>query len=440
MSLVVAVVLAILQSQKVGVIQIYANVELKVGRVYKAKVGILNMVVCPVAFVLTLLFWQQLRALLRLRSRRVFMDKMCIHQTDKEKKAQGILSLGGFLDSSQRFVILWSPRYFSRLWCVFEVAMWSLLGRVSPGSVRFVPVGMAAGTVVGTLSVYVVFAIVYFAGNSKSGLLFAAMIVFPMPVYAMQRVARDLDLAHEQLSGFSVKKAECFCCSLPNHWHGPSGTEIPCDRKLVQQTLRRWFTDAGKDLDKFDDYVQTNLGLHVWEQTTASRSRYFQGLLVGTPLWWEAAGLVDLVASMETFDAVRYVVERVALIFGIIPCLMEILLLLARFSRRCSKRYAKSGGLLLEVATAVTYYMLAILACFGVQGVGYVGRTLRDPVPALAILAVGLVAAPLFFFGGCKRRPRHPGIRLTLPGQDAKCEEEAPQVRLTQAAALRAPT
>ena len=41
---------------------------------------------------------------------------------DPVKKKKGIQGLGCFLDRSKTLTILWSPRYFSRLWCGFELA------------------------------------------------------------------------------------------------------------------------------------------------------------------------------------------------------------------------------------------------------------------------------------------------------------------------------
>merc|ERR1719436_812263 len=73
------------------------------------------------------------------RPSKAFVDKACIPQSDEEQKRRGILALAGFLRSSDRLVTLWTPRYFTRLWCVFEVAVWFNIGR----ELKFVPVSSA---------------------------------------------------------------------------------------------------------------------------------------------------------------------------------------------------------------------------------------------------------------------------------------------------------
>eukprot|EP00913_Durusdinium_trenchii_P009575 g8995.t1 len=66
-------------------------------------------------------FWQRLRSLLG-RPLIVFLDRLCIAQHDPRLKEKGILGLSAFLDKSQSLTILWSKRYFTRLWCSYEVA------------------------------------------------------------------------------------------------------------------------------------------------------------------------------------------------------------------------------------------------------------------------------------------------------------------------------
>lgn len=57
----------------------------------------------------------------------VFLDKVCIHQTDTAKKQRGIDGLGGFLRSSREIMLLWDATYFTRLWCTFELAAFTYL-------------------------------------------------------------------------------------------------------------------------------------------------------------------------------------------------------------------------------------------------------------------------------------------------------------------------
>lgn len=75
-------------------------------------------------FTIVLQFYQRLRQLMCLGVKKVFLDKLCIDQGNPESKLWGISHLNVFLASSQRLVILWDRSYFTRAWCVFEVAMW----------------------------------------------------------------------------------------------------------------------------------------------------------------------------------------------------------------------------------------------------------------------------------------------------------------------------
>ncbi|KAF4683953.1 hypothetical protein FOZ60_008391 [Perkinsus olseni] len=52
----------------------------------------------------------------------VFLDKCCISQVDPVERMHGISRLSEYLRISDKFVILWSPNYFKRLWCVYELA------------------------------------------------------------------------------------------------------------------------------------------------------------------------------------------------------------------------------------------------------------------------------------------------------------------------------
>ena len=44
------------------------------------------------------------------------------------------------------------------------------------------------------------------------------------------------------ISPACLKDAQCFCCSN-RHRHPQTGERLPCDRKLVYNTLRQWYLD-----------------------------------------------------------------------------------------------------------------------------------------------------------------------------------------------------
>ena len=51
-----------------------------------------------------------------------FLDVACIPQADPASRARGITCLGAILDRSEKMVVLLDEEYFTRLWCVFELA------------------------------------------------------------------------------------------------------------------------------------------------------------------------------------------------------------------------------------------------------------------------------------------------------------------------------
>ncbi|KAJ1617592.1 hypothetical protein T492DRAFT_1098658 [Pavlovales sp. CCMP2436] len=95
------------------------------------------------AFVSVLIGWGRVMALVEamglIARTDCFVDKMCINQHDSDAKARGIDQIGRFLRNSEELLILWSPDYFMRLWCCFEVAVYLhflRLGDNEPGALQ----------------------------------------------------------------------------------------------------------------------------------------------------------------------------------------------------------------------------------------------------------------------------------------------------------------
>lgn len=83
-----------------------------------------------------------------LRHRTFFLDRCCIHQTDEGLKNKGIKNLRTFLAKSSKLMMLWDPKYFTRLWCVYELAAFIRLNGGSARNVKIRPLKLWLFTLV----------------------------------------------------------------------------------------------------------------------------------------------------------------------------------------------------------------------------------------------------------------------------------------------------
>lgn len=189
-----------------------------------------------------LLFWQRIKRSFNVWPTYAFMDRLCIHQTDSKLKQEGILALSAFLNMSKKLVILWSPRYFSRLWCAYELASWTVLNRKS-SDIEFFPISFVFALLaymvwfVCQLGSFVLAALIDPTSTFYRNLLTVVMSAIPLTVacHFATKSMLSLNQLPEQLASFSMSKAQCFCCSVN---HNFNGKQIDCDKELVSSTLR----------------------------------------------------------------------------------------------------------------------------------------------------------------------------------------------------------
>eukprot|EP00929_Paragymnodinium_shiwhaense_P039241 TRINITY_DN20633_c0_g2_i1.p1 TRINITY_DN20633_c0_g2~~TRINITY_DN20633_c0_g2_i1.p1 ORF type:complete len:590 (+),score=38.35 TRINITY_DN20633_c0_g2_i1:215-1984(+) len=235
--------------------------------------------ICSSGFIALLFHWHHLRPMLR-GSKLIFLDKLCICQYDDDKKSQGILGLAAFLKHSKRLVVLWSPTYFSRLWCSYELAAWFKFEN-ELSSILFVPVEIPARLVVN-------FCIIATA-NTLSGIAQVArdadpsalgalvvdivvriisVVVLVLFAYVIQGHIENVGVLQEELSTFEMQRTRCFCCSN-NHCHPETGAPLSCDRNMVYSTLAGWLPSTaeggseGAHLTAFNDEVRSTLHEYV---------------------------------------------------------------------------------------------------------------------------------------------------------------------------------
>mmetsp|Transcript_79239 Transcript_79239/g.224097 ORF Transcript_79239/g.224097 Transcript_79239/m.224097 type:complete len:641 (+) Transcript_79239:69-1991(+) len=204
------------------------------------------------AFIPGLLFWHHLpQLLLGARGGSFFFDLLCVHQFDHVRKEAGIRNFAAFIASSNQVLLLWTPAYFTRLWCTLEMA--ALVhdhmhshsrGAFKPLPLVFMPLNLAKVATLTTLtlwSIQLLYAVNLLLGGPSAGWVFIVVVmvaVQPVAFSFMVAYARERIQLSQQLRSFSVEDSECL------HER---------DRKKVFETLVAWFGD----LEAFNEHVRT---------------------------------------------------------------------------------------------------------------------------------------------------------------------------------------
>jgi len=234
-------------------------------------------------FLALLFFWQHLRRIFW-KPMVVFLDKLCIPQNDEELKARCIFGLAGFLDRAETLVVLWSPRYFCRLWCTYEIATW-LKNRRTVKPVVFVPVQISilfiiCFVVVSCVQITTTIARTMLLQSEVSAeeswsadtifFLIAcnvvmACVLLPMCFNFWTEMFKDVAELNRQLSAFRVQDTQCFCCTH-KHRDPTTGHAVQCDRELIYGVLQKWYGTGygGMDyLDVFNSLVREQLATPI---------------------------------------------------------------------------------------------------------------------------------------------------------------------------------
>lgn len=179
-----------------------------------------------------------------------FFDKLCVHQVDPELKADGIAAFAAFIHASKKLVTLWSPSYFTRLWCVLEVAALVHTAERETRSgplilpLAFQPLALSRATLnsFAMMCLLVGFTIVGHLYQMQYELLsfVVCMVTIPMHVHYLRAYFRDRQEIATQLASFSIEAAECF---------------LQSDQDIVHATVKEWFGS----LESLNEHVRTSV-------------------------------------------------------------------------------------------------------------------------------------------------------------------------------------
>lgn len=288
-----------------------------------------------VAFVFTLFFWQA-------RSR-VFLDKVCINQTDLNLKKKGVESIGGFLKHSKAVLMLWDPSYGKRLWCVFELASFTKIHspdgtQAAPIIVRPVSQGplifMLMAVLIVCLNTYHALAKFVDDGDGFDSEWFTAavaisllLLLVSILVHTFDAYNRNMRTFFKQLRHFQVRKSECFCCQA-NHIDPLTGKELLCDRAIVYTCIQRWFASH----EGFEAFVKLQLFERFQNQLGRMYLPYRATIVGSLPLLWSLAGSAasDLREQWRALRVVTWSVRALTCWLAMAPLVVAIWLLTLR--------------------------------------------------------------------------------------------------------------
>lgn len=236
------------------------------------------MLMGSLAGVLCLFHWQRIRGILGYPPRMCFLDKVCIDQENETRKSAGIANLGAFLGSSSNFVVLFSPEYFTRLWCCYELAAFRHL-QDNKQKITFLPSAFPRVLFAWACSMTVwslPHALLPLYGpllgidpesvdtDTYNTVSYIAYPFICWTMYECQKYAAARESIDKQVENFSIERAECFDES---------------DRPRVENEIAKWFGngDRTEGIRVFNEYVRNDIRA-VMEEMTGEKKTLSAGL------------------------------------------------------------------------------------------------------------------------------------------------------------------
>ena len=222
---------------------------------------------------LTFLLWQP--------RKKIFLDKICIHQSNQSLKMEGLLNVCAVVKHSKSMLVCWDTTYIQRLWCVLEMAAaLKAHGRAARLIIR--PISWAPVVIVSFVGVSILMAVYTtlqscrMLEESFSGFSIEYMLILLFGLFvplctvslhlasgAVRAHFRAVDTMREQLRNFSLDFPMCHCCTL-NHINPKTGEPLPCDRLAIGECIRSWFGSAAE----FETLVQEQVADVLSERLT----------------------------------------------------------------------------------------------------------------------------------------------------------------------------
>ncbi|CAJ1440172.1 unnamed protein product [Effrenium voratum] len=209
------------------------------------------------ASLVTIFAWPYLP---QLKSMMCFLDAVSINQADGQLMEQGVYGIGGFLSISQELRILWTPLYLSRLWCVFEIAMYR---KANPtGKITLAPVHLEVTALCLWLTMVILSLVQWSAWvrGVTAQTKIASLVLATVPVgCAIQKLRRSVHTQRQLLQ------------ALANFDLDAAGCRRDFDKKFVHDSIEQCYGSTGA----FTEYVRGPLREELLASSFGMPLRYY---------------------------------------------------------------------------------------------------------------------------------------------------------------------
>ena len=232
---------------------------------------------CLASF-LVLLLWMP-------RGSMVFLDRICIHQTDEKLKSAGVMSIGGFLKHSKSMLVLLDPSYPTRLWTIFEVAAFLRSHQNATDGLIIRPTFLGPGAVSAFFFFSSMMLGVIMSDWEEAEAALPVQTAFQFTIFAalshwLRSYFLQMEECHRQVRNFSLNGVKSYCCSV-NHVDA-AGNRMICDREIILECIRSWF---GSD-EEFEQAVRSQVSSALMKGVGYNALPYSWLVGVSLPMLW----------------------------------------------------------------------------------------------------------------------------------------------------------
>ena len=225
----------------------------------------------------------------------VFLDRICIHQTDPRKKFEGVINICAFLKNSESLLVLWDASYVERLWCLVELSayMKSCDDGAKKMNLVIKPTILGPSSILacfGVFAVQISQTAVPWADRFQGFFIWSMICCFFLfsAVYMLRTYYQQIDRMKVQLQNFSIDETKAHCCQIGHI--DRNGGHVPCDKEAIVECVRHWFGSV----EEYERTVRTNVAVALTQNLGNLVFPYKYLLAAGAPSLWSQA---DYVAS-----------------------------------------------------------------------------------------------------------------------------------------------